>query len=91
MNTFYANLPVNTGVGNNEKSEASLPVKSSLILEGICFVLGLVHLLGHGLGEDGHLGHELRLLGARVLHGGGGGGVARGHAPSIAGPGISDN
>ena len=83
------NLPINIWIGNDEKGEAPFPVERSLVLKGVRLVLGLVQALGHHLVEHGHLGHQRRLLGARrVLHGGGGGarhwGVPRRHAPSLA-------
>ena len=82
-------IPVHVWIGNDEKGEASLPVERALVLEGVRLVLGLVEPLGHHLVEHRHLGHQRRLLGARVLHGGGGGArhrrVTRRHAPGIAG------
>ena len=81
--------PVNIWVGNDEKGEASLPIERALVLEGVCLVLCLVQPLGHHLVEHGHLGHQRRLLGARVLHRRGRGArhrrVTRRHAPGIAG------
>ena len=73
------NSPVHTRIGDDEKGEAPLSVEGPLVLqcislvlrlglECVCLVLGLVH----GLGEDGDLGQQLRLLGAaRVPHGSG--------------------
>ena len=89
-------LPVHVWIGNDQKGEASLPVERALVLEGVRLVLGLVQPLGHDLVEHGHLGHEGRLLGAPVLHGGGGGPrhrrVTRRHAPGpIAGLTANNN